>query len=280
MSFEFHPSNPESDDDTLSSYYTDVGDEVTLLKGPGDTHATPIDLTRHAEEVIDLTSSKDEDIPSATQVDKIDTVQLFSDTSDDPHTEGASQRFPVARVLDILEEEVGHEGDLDQWERDINEDQAFLSLGLPDSCIFTGQAMAFGQPPLIQDAAKRSFNHLYLEEKIAQNQRRIMIEDHDHLGSINSFDPVNIHVMTSLNPEYVSDVQDVINGGTDEDFRGIFSYVSDDENDDHGEDAPAAEIIRNLPPPDHDHGLMVSMADLRLNPTPMLPVPPVYTMKD
>ena len=40
----------------------------------------------------------------------------------------------------------------------------------------------FGQPPLIQDTAQRSFNHLYLEEEIARNQRRIMTEDHDHLG--------------------------------------------------------------------------------------------------
>ena len=44
------------------------------------------------------------------------------------------------------------------------------------------QAIGFGQPPLIQDTAQRSFNHLYLEEEIARNQRRIMTEDHDHLG--------------------------------------------------------------------------------------------------
>ena len=59
---------------------------------------------------------------------------------------------------------------------------------------------------LVKQWPQRSFNHIYLEEEIARNQRRIMTEDHDHLGSINSFDPVNIHVMTSLNPEYVSDI--------------------------------------------------------------------------
>ena len=90
-----------------------------------------------------------------------------------------------------------------------------------------------------------------------------MTEDHDHLGSINSFDPVNIHVMTSLNPEYVLTVQNVIIGGVDEDFHGVFTYISEDEDDD---DNPNANIIRNLPPPDHEHGLMVSMTDLRANP--------------
>ena len=82
-------------------------------------------------------------------------------------------------------------------------------------------------------------------------------------GSINLFDPVNIHVMTSLNPEYVSTVQDVINGGVDEDFHGVFTYIS--ENEDDGDD-PNADIIRNLPPPGNEHGLIVSMADLRANP--------------
>ena len=88
-----------------------------------------------------------------------------------------------------------------------------------------------------------------------------MTEDHDHLGSINSFDPVNIHVMTSHNPEYISTVQDVINGGGDEDVHGVFNYVFDEDDDD-----PNAAVIRNLSPPDHEHGLMVSMTDLRTNP--------------
>ena len=264
MRFGYDPSSPESDDDTLGSYYTDVGVEVALLKASGDTPATPIDLTQQAEAVIDPTSSRDEDMPSAAQMDHAAAGQSFSDTSDDTRPEEVSQRPPVARVLDIPDDEVVvPEDELDEWEWDINEDQAFLSHGLPDACVFTGQALAFGQPPLIQDAAQRSFNHLYLEEEIARNQWRIMTEDHDHLGSINSFDPINIHVMTSLNPEYVSNVQDVINGGTDEDFRGIFTYVSEEEDD--GE-APDAAIIRNLPPPDHEHGIMVSMADLRLCP--------------
>ena len=78
-----------------------------------------------------------------------------------------------------------------------------------------------------------------------------MTEDHDHLGSIDSFDPVNINVMTSLNPEYVSDIQDAVNSGLDENFRGIFTYVSDndDDNQDNENDVTIANIIRNLPPP-------------------------------
>ena len=165
MSFEYHPSSPESDEDTLSIDYTNVGDEVALLKAPGDTPATPIDLTCPAEDVINLTSLKDEDMPSATQVDSVDTAQLFSDTSDDNRTGEASQRPPVARVLDIPADEEAS----NKHEWDINEDQAFLSLSSPDACIFTDQAMAFGQPPLVQDAAQRFFNHLYLEEEIARN---------------------------------------------------------------------------------------------------------------
>ena len=88
----------------------------------------------------DLTSSKDEEVPSATQVENVGNAQLFSDTSDDTRTDEASQRPPVARVLDIPGEEA--EDDSDAWEWESNEEQAFSSLGLPDACIFTGQAMA------------------------------------------------------------------------------------------------------------------------------------------
>ena len=68
MIFEYHQSSSESDDDTRNSYFTDVGDEVAMLKLPGDTPATPIDLTRPVEDVNDLTSLKDGEMPSATQV--------------------------------------------------------------------------------------------------------------------------------------------------------------------------------------------------------------------
>ena len=100
----------------------------------------------------------------ATQIEDTDNDRLFSDTSDDSSQEGAIQRPPVARVLDIPEEADDQDDESENWEWDINEDQAFLSLGLPDACIFTGRALAFDQAPLVQDAAQRSFNHLYLEE--------------------------------------------------------------------------------------------------------------------
>ena len=234
-----------------------------MLRTLGDTHTVPIDLTHSIDEIIDLTNSHDEEMPSATQVEATDNDKLFSDTSDDSPQEETNQRPPAARVLAIPAEVNGNDDESEDWEWDINDDQAFLDIGLPDVCIFTGRAMALDQAPLVRDAAQRSFNHLYLEEAIARQQRRIMMEDHDHLGSINSFDPVNINVMTSLNPEYVSTVQDVINGGLDEDFHGVFTYVSEDEDND---DEQNADVIRNLPPPDHEHGLIVTMSDLRTNP--------------
>ena len=263
MSFNYESSGPDSDEYTLGSEYTDVGDEVALLRVPGDTAAVPIDLTNPMDEIIYLTDSRDDDMKSATQVDDGASDKLFSDTSDESINERSSQRPPVARILDFPNDEVNDIDESEEWEWDITEEQAFLSLGLPDACILTGRALAFGQMPLVQDAAQRSFYHLYLEEAIARGQRRIMTEDHDHLGSINPFDPVNINVMTSLHPEYVSNVEDIIHGGVDEDFHGVFTYVSaDDDDDNHPHDA----VIRNLPPPNHEHGLMVSMVDLRANP--------------
>ena len=148
MSFSYTQNNSDSDDGSLSGYCTDAGDEVALLKAPRDTPVTPIDLTHQADKIIDLTSSRDEDVPSNSPVVHSAAGQLFSDTSDDTRPDDNSQRLPVARVLDIPDDEiVNQDNELDEWEWDITEDQAFLSLGLPDACIFTGQAMAFGQPP-------------------------------------------------------------------------------------------------------------------------------------
>jgi len=87
------------------------------------------------------------------------------------------------------------------------------------------------------------------------------------LGSINSFDPVNIHIMTAVNPVYMSSVQDAINRGLDEDFHGVFTFISDeDEAQDNDIVAPVVDIIRNLPPPDYEHGLTITMTDLRIKP--------------
>ena len=96
MSCNYESSSPDSDDYTLGSEYTDVGDEVALLRVPGAIAAVPIDLTQPVNAIIDLTDSRDEDMKSATQIDDGATDKLFSDTSDESPNEGPSQRPPVA----------------------------------------------------------------------------------------------------------------------------------------------------------------------------------------
>ena len=83
ISFDYASPTPSHTCDSMDedSFYTFVGDELDMLKSPGQSVDAPIDL-RVSASTIDLTHSTDDDAKvSQGQVSSGGT--LFTDTSDD-----------------------------------------------------------------------------------------------------------------------------------------------------------------------------------------------------
>ena len=241
VSFDYsgHTTSISSDGMDEDSFYTDVGDEPALLRSPGQSVDIPIDLTcsNDAEEPIDLTNSNGDDSDSKplNQSDE----PLFSDTRDDtvdPPQEGVE----VQQIPQMAESHSESE-----WEWGQTREDAYISLGFPDVCIFTSFAMDYGQLPLTPDAAQRAANHFYLEEEIARHQRLLLQSDSTSVSTVGSFDPVKVQVMTALQHDYIWRVEAAVNSGLDEDAAGVFTYITsyddapmdgDDESNDDDDD--------------------------------------------
>ena len=76
VSFDY--STPHaSDNSDNDTFYTDVGDEMAMLKSPGQSEDTPIDLT-NSTEAIDLTNSLDGDdgLQHKTSFDEIPATSM------------------------------------------------------------------------------------------------------------------------------------------------------------------------------------------------------------
>ena len=172
-SFEYARTTDSSNSEDMDedSFYTDVGDKIVMLMSPGQSAAASIDLTGSIA-TIDLTHSTDED--NGIKHKSTPEKPLFTDTSADEPKDTEDPKLPVARELHIPMID-DHESE-DEWEWDINREQAFNALGLPDVCIFTGSCMDYGQNPLTPDAAQRAANHLNLEEEIARHERELMLK--------------------------------------------------------------------------------------------------------
>ena len=159
--------------------------------------------------------------------------QLFSDTSDESKSE--VETSPKEQENTSFNSDASdrseNQGDITDDVPDINLYPYDLMLH-PDIFVFTGRAMHFNERPMDADAAQRSFNHFYLEEQIARNVRLARLEEDSALGnSIYSHDPALVEIMSVLCPTYASAIKRAIESGLDEDAVGIFSYVSDDDDD-------------------------------------------------
>ena len=85
---------------------------------------------------------------------------------------------------------------MSDFDEAVPEAGAYDLMLYPDIFVFTGRAMNFNERPLYADAARRSFNHFYLEEKIYGNMRLVRLEEDSTLGkSIYSHDPALVEVM-------------------------------------------------------------------------------------
>ena len=112
----FSPDNEKSsEDEEVSSYYTDVGNEVEILNSP--SAATPFDP-------IDLRVSKDD--TEAQESNYQESQPLFSDTSDDE---------PGARRV------LQNPGPVLFW--NVRQEQAFFDLRMEDICAFTGRNIPY-----------------------------------------------------------------------------------------------------------------------------------------
>ena len=143
---------------------------------------------------------------------------------------------------------------------------------MEDICAFTGRNIPYHGRRMTTDASRRAFNHLLFEEEIMRYERGQMIRAMGHQGPVGSSDAANRHVMTTLNPEFATEVVDAINCGHDFENSRVFSYVSDDETimsedeeeNNENEDEPnehanlaiTSSVQRPLPPAPPESGVV------------------------
>ena len=250
----FRSADAKSDDVSTDEDILSVTSELDRLspafkvKEAEGTSGKPINLASSSEDAVTPTKRSSESNNRKSQ--------LFSDTSDESkpdeetslkEREDRSSDIPPEDSADAESDGSETKEDVVDAVPDINPYPYDLML-YPDIFVFTGWAMNFNERPLDADAAQRSFNHFYLEEQIERSVRLARLEEDSALGSSTySYDPALVEVMSVLCPSYASAIKQAIKSGLDEDAVGIFSYES---NDDEDQENVHPNVRRQLPPPD------------------------------
>ena len=114
----FYPDNAKSsEDDEVSGYCTDAGNEVEMLNSPGGTPFDPIDLNVSKDDTENQESNYQE------------SQLLFSDTSD------TSDEEPSARQV------LQYPNQVLFW--DVRQEHAYFDLRMEDICAFTGRNIPY-----------------------------------------------------------------------------------------------------------------------------------------
>ena len=263
MTFEYDSDESFRTDDAESAA-TSTDNDMMSVTGELDRLSPAFkDTDGTSDKPINLASSSDGDV-GRNHASRLRQGQLFSDTSDEskPMKDAGPSDDEDSSIKSDASDDSGYQGDIIADVPDIDPYPYDLMLH-PDVFVFTGRAMNFNERPMDADAAQRSFNHFYLEEQITRNIRLARLEQDSTLGDSNSsHDPALVAVMSFMCPTYASAIKQALESGLDEDAVGIFSYETD--NDDNNQENEQPNVRRQLPPP--DYGLAVidySLHDLK-----------------